>query len=145
MTIRNDGRKAGELRPTTIELDPVAYAEGSCLIEMGDTHVVCTASIEYLVRPQAVLTEVLRVLRPGGVFAVTFSNRWFPSKAIQVWTELHEYERLGMVTQWLQQAGFERLHTLSSRGWPRPESDAHFSETALSDPLYAVWGFKPQK
>ena len=107
--------------------------------------VVCTASIEYLVRPQAVLTEVLRVLRPGGVFAVTFSNRWFPSKAIQVWTELHEYERLGMVTQWLQQTGFERLHTLSSRGWPRPESDAHYSETALSDPLYAVWGFKPQK
>ena len=53
--------------------------------------------------------------------------------------------RLGMVTHWLQQAGFERLHTLSSRGWPRPESDAYFSETALSDPLYAVWGFKPQK
>ncbi|MGD2076591.1 MAG: class I SAM-dependent methyltransferase [Gammaproteobacteria bacterium] len=107
--------------------------------------VVCTASIEYLVRPQAVLAEVLRVLRPGGLFAVTFSNRWFPSKAIQVWSELHEYERLGMVTQWLQQAGFERLHTLSSRGWPRPEGDVHYSETAVSDPLYAAWGFKPQQ
>jgi len=48
-----------------------------------------------------------------------------------------------MVTQWLQQAGFGSLHTLSSRGWPRPEDDPHYGETALSDPVYAVWGFKP--
>lgn len=105
--------------------------------------VVCTASIEYLVRPHAVLAEVLRVLRPGGVFAVTFSNRWFPSKAIQVWSELHEYERVGMVTQWLQQAGFERLHTLSSRGWLRPDNDAHADQLTQSDPVYAAWGYKP--
>ena len=105
--------------------------------------VVCTASVEYLVRPHAVFAEVLRVLRPGGVFITTFSNRWFPTKAIQVWSELHEYERLGMVTQWLQQAGFDGLNTLSSRGWPRPENDPHAGETALSDPVYAAWGFKP--
>lgn len=105
--------------------------------------VVCTASVEYLVNPHAVFAEILRVLRPGGVFIITFSNRWFPGKAIQVWSELHEYERLGMVTQWLQQNGFDRLNTLSSRGWPRPENDAHAAETGLSDPVYAAWGFKP--
>jgi SAM-dependent methyltransferase len=105
--------------------------------------VVCTASVEYLVQPRRVFAEVLRVLRPGGVFVSTFSNRWFPTKAIRIWGELHEYERVGMVTQWLRQAGFDRLHTFSSRGWPRPQGDPHSCETAGSDPVYAAWGFKP--
>ena len=107
--------------------------------------VVCTASVEYLIQPCDVFTEVSRTLRPGGVFVTTFSNRWFPTKAIQIWGQLHEFERVGMVTQWLQQAGFAGLHTLSSRGWPRPEDDPHYGETALSDPVYAVWGFKPSE
>jgi len=105
--------------------------------------VVCTASVEYLIQPRDIFAEVLRVLHPGGVFVATYSNRWFPTKAIQVWGELHEFERVGMVTQWLQQAGFDSLHTFSSRGWPRPEEDQHYCETALSDPVYAVWGLKP--
>jgi SAM-dependent methyltransferase/FKBP-type peptidyl-prolyl cis-trans isomerase 2 len=105
--------------------------------------VVCTASVEYLVQPRKIFAEVLRVLRPGGVFVSTFSNRWFPTKAIQVWAELHEYERVGLVTQWLQQAGFDRLNTFSSRGWPRPEGDPHSGTSAMSDPLYATWGYKP--
>jgi SAM-dependent methyltransferase len=105
--------------------------------------VVCTASVEYLVQPHKIFAEVLRVLRPGGIFVPAFSNRWFPTKAIQVWGELHEFERVGMVTQWLQHAGFRQLHTFSSRGWPRPSGDPHSGETALSDPVYAVWGYKP--
>ena len=104
--------------------------------------VVCTASVEYLIQPRDIFSEVMRVLRPGGVFVSTFSNRWFPTKVIELWSELHEFERVGMVTQWLQQAGFGSLHTLSSRGWPRPEDDPHYGETALSDPVYAVWSLK---
>jgi SAM-dependent methyltransferase len=104
--------------------------------------VVCTSSVEYLVQPGGVFAEVLRMLRPGGVFVLTFSNRWFPAKAIRVWSELHEFERVGMVTQWLQRAGFGGLRTFSSRGWPRPEDDTHYQQTAVSDPVYAVWGFK---
>lgn len=104
--------------------------------------ILCTASIEYLTRPPEVLSEALRVLHPGGVMALTFSNRWFPTKAIRIWSELHEFERLGMVTQWMQQAGFSGLHTFSSRGWPRPTDDRHAGETPFSDPVYAVWGFK---
>lgn len=106
--------------------------------------VICTASIEYLTQPRDVLAETRRVLRPGGLFAVTFSNRWFPTKAIRIWSELHEFERLGMVTQWLQHAGFTGLQTFSSRGWPRPGDDRHAGETPYSDPVYAVWGFKPE-
>ncbi|MGB5716287.1 MAG: class I SAM-dependent methyltransferase [Gammaproteobacteria bacterium] len=111
--------------------------------DAGLDAVVCTASVEYLTRPQGIFSEVLRVLRPGGVFVATFSNRWFPTKAIQVWSELHEFERVGMITQWMQHAGFSGLQTFSSRGWPRPKSDPHAGETALSDPVYAVWGYKP--
>ena len=105
--------------------------------------VVCTPSVEYLTRPAEVHAEILRVLRPGGVFVVSFSNRLFPSKAIRIWSELHEFERVGMVTQWLQQTGFTKLHTFSSRGWPRPADDPHAGVTPYSDPVYAVWGFKP--
>jgi SAM-dependent methyltransferase len=105
--------------------------------------IVCTASVEYLVNPQKVFLEVLRVLRPGGIFVLAFSNRWFPTKAIQIWSELQEFERVGMITQWLQHAGFENLRTFSSRGWPRPANDPHAREAPMSDPVYAVWGSKP--
>ena len=104
---------------------------------------VCTASIEYLIRPAEVLAESLRALRPGGICMISFSNRWFPSKAIRIWSELHEFERVGMLTQWLQQAGYTQLHTFSARGWPRPADDIHARETSNADPVYAVWGFKP--
>ncbi|MFP4104885.1 MAG: ribonuclease PH [Phycisphaerae bacterium] len=43
---RHDGRKANELRETTVILDFVRSAGGSCLIELGGTRVICTASFE---------------------------------------------------------------------------------------------------
>jgi ribonuclease PH len=43
---RSDGRLPGALRPTRIEVDAVAYAEGSCLISTGSTRVLCAASVE---------------------------------------------------------------------------------------------------
>lgn len=45
--------------------------------------VTCCVSVDYLVRPMEVFGEVARVLRPGGRFVVTFSNRCFPTKAIR--------------------------------------------------------------
>lgn len=43
---RRDGRGPAELRPTTIERDVLEYPEGSCLISVGATRVICTASLE---------------------------------------------------------------------------------------------------
>lgn len=43
---RVDGRSADQLRPCKITRKYNKYAEGSCLIEMGDTRVICTASVE---------------------------------------------------------------------------------------------------
>jgi ribonuclease PH len=43
---RPDGRAADELRPVTITRDWQKYAEGSALIEFGDTKVLCAASVQ---------------------------------------------------------------------------------------------------
>jgi len=49
--MRPDGRDANALRPLTIEPNIIRYAEGSALIKAGNTHVICTASVEQSVPP----------------------------------------------------------------------------------------------
>ena len=49
--LRQDGRAPDELRPIRITTDFVKFAEGSCLIECGDTKVLCCASVEERVPP----------------------------------------------------------------------------------------------
>ncbi|GAB3440695.1 ribonuclease PH [Insolitispirillum peregrinum] len=44
--MRPSGRAANELRSVSLELDVNKHAEGSCLVKFGDTHVLCTASID---------------------------------------------------------------------------------------------------
>ncbi len=52
--LRNDGRKESELRPVKISRHYIKHAEGSVMIEIGDTKVICTASVEERV-PQHLL------------------------------------------------------------------------------------------
>ena len=49
--MRPSGRDLSEMRPVSIETGFTKHAEGSCLIKMGDTHVLCTATIEDRVPP----------------------------------------------------------------------------------------------
>jgi len=49
--MRPSGRAADALRPVVLQLDVNKHAEGSCLAQFGDTHVLCTASIEQSVPP----------------------------------------------------------------------------------------------
>ena len=49
--LRHDGRKADELRPVSISRAVNLYAEGSALVEWGNTRVLCTASVEEKVPP----------------------------------------------------------------------------------------------
>ncbi len=44
--MRPSGRTAASLRPVFLDIDVNKYAEGSCLARFGDTHVLCTASVE---------------------------------------------------------------------------------------------------
>jgi SAM-dependent methyltransferase len=105
--------------------------------------VICSASVEYLTRPFEVFREVHRVLKPGGVFITTFSNRWFAPKAIHIWKELHDFEKMSLVLEYFLESGlFTNLETHSTRGLPRPENDKYADKLKFSDPVYAVWGFK---
>lgn len=49
--MRPSGRQTDEIRPVLIETGISKHAEGSCLIKCGDTHVMCTASLEERVPP----------------------------------------------------------------------------------------------
>jgi ribonuclease PH len=49
--IRIDGRAPDQLRPVIVTPHFIDYAEGSCLVEMGKTRVVCTATVENKVPP----------------------------------------------------------------------------------------------
>ena len=44
--MRPSGRNLSQMRPISIETGVMAHAEGSCLIRVGNTHVLCTASLE---------------------------------------------------------------------------------------------------
>ncbi|WIV50782.1 ribonuclease PH [Marivivens sp. LCG002] len=49
--MRPSGRRIDEMREISIEIDVTKHAEGSCLIKCGDTHVLCTASLDERVPP----------------------------------------------------------------------------------------------
>ena len=49
--MRPSGRELNQMRAVSIETDVTKHAEGSCLIKVGDTHVLCTASLEERVPP----------------------------------------------------------------------------------------------
>ena len=51
MSTRPSGRTADALRPVSLEIGFARHAEGSCLIRMGQTEVLCTASVEAKVPP----------------------------------------------------------------------------------------------
>jgi ribonuclease PH len=81
---RTDGRKNRELRSVKITPNYMPYAEGSALIEMGNTRVICTASLddrvppfkrntgfgwltaEYAMLPRATTQRTLREIGRGG-------------------------------------------------------------------------------
>jgi hypothetical protein len=94
-----------------------------------DAAMICV-SIQYLQQPVAVLREVRRVLRPGGPFAISFSNRCFWTKAVAVWRSLDDDGHTRLVAHYLRHAGFEQIETHRLREWVEDESD----------PLIAVVG-----
>ncbi len=91
--------------------------------------VVCCVSVDYLVRPLEVFADVARVLRPGGLFVCTFSNRLFPTKAVHGWLYADDEQRCQIV------AGYFR----STGCWDEPRTQRRTPPDHRGDPLFAVW------
>jgi len=89
----------------------------------------CCVSVDYLRHPLEVFDETARVLRPGGVFVCTFSNRCFPTKAIRGWLAADDAGHVAIVEEY-----FRRSH-----GWDDPVAERRTLPAHRGDPLFAVW------
>jgi SAM-dependent methyltransferase len=89
---------------------------------------VCCVSVDYLVRPLEVFADVARVVRPGGHFVCTFSNRCFPTKAIRGWLYSSDAEHGEIVAEYFRLAG----------GFDAPVIERRTPAEHPGDPLWAV-------
>lgn len=64
--------------------------------------VLITVSIQYLQYPEAVLSEIYRVLKPDGIVIISFSNRMFYQKAIAAWRDGTDTDRVNLVQKYFQ-------------------------------------------
>ena len=67
--------------------------------------VVITVSAQYLTRPVETFEQVSRILKPGGVFIVSFSNRMFPTKAVRIWRMGNDRQHIELVESYMRAAG----------------------------------------
>ncbi|PSO97156.1 MAG: SAM-dependent methyltransferase [Cyanobacteria bacterium QS_9_48_30] len=99
--------------------------------------VLNAVSIQYLQYPEAVFAEIHRILKPGGVVIVSFSNRMFFEKAIAAWRENTESGRIELVKDYFRAVdGFSEPEAIS-----RQSSIPTFLQMlggGGSDPFYAV-------
>jgi len=99
--------------------------------------VLNAVSIQYLQYPEAVFAQIGRILQPGGVVIVSFSNRMFYQKAIAAWRDATDTEHIELVKRYFRAAG----------GFGEPEAIARQSQVPAvlqllgaggGDPFYAV-------
>ncbi|MDQ3983439.1 MAG: ribonuclease PH [Actinomycetota bacterium] len=113
---RIDGRAPDELRPVSLTLGFMPYAEGSCLVEMGETKVICTATIdqtvprwmqgrgkgwvtaEYAMLPRATTERVSREVNKGRPSGRTQEIQRLIGRSLRAITDM---EALGERTVWL--------------------------------------------
>jgi SAM-dependent methyltransferase len=127
------GMNADELAANTDATETVTHdLNAEPVLPFGDggfEAVVCCVSVDYLVRPIEVFTEVARVLEVGGLFVCTFSNRCFPTKAIRGWLLADDEARCEIVRRYFELAGGFDGVTIARR---TPTNHP-------GDPLFAVW------
>ncbi|MBW4582171.1 MAG: class I SAM-dependent methyltransferase [Tildeniella nuda ZEHNDER 1965/U140] len=99
--------------------------------------VLNTVSMQYIQYPEAIFNEIHRVLKPGGIAIISFSNRMFYQKAIQAWRDGSEGDRVKLVEGYFA----------AVPGFTKPEVFARQSQVpgimqllgmGGGDPFYAV-------
>jgi SAM-dependent methyltransferase len=93
---------------------------------------VCCVSVDYLTKPVEVFADVGRVVRAGGPFVCTFSNRCFPTKAIRGWLATNDEQHCDIV------AAYFRL----AERWTEPTVERRTAPLQRGDPLFAVWAHR---
>ena len=92
---------------------------------------VCCVSVDYLTAPVEVFCDLSRVVRPGGTFVCTFSNRLFPTKAVRGWLYATDEDRCEVVAAYFRAAGV----------WSEPLVRRCTPLHHPGDPLFGVWAF----
>lgn len=100
-------------------------------------------SVQYLQYPEAIFSEIHRILKPGGVAIFSFSNRMFYQKAIQAWREGTELSRVELVKSYFQSVpGFTIPEVVAKRS--SAPSVMQWLGGGAGDPFYAVIAYRAQ-
>lgn len=79
-------------------------------------------SVDYLTKPKEVFEEIHRVLRPGGIALMSFSNRCFASKAVAMWLQADDIGRMTIVGSYFHySARWSKIDALDVKG-PRAKA-----------------------
>jgi SAM-dependent methyltransferase len=95
--------------------------------------VLITVSVQYLQYPEAVLSEIYRVLKPNGIVIISFSNRMFYQKAIAAWRDGTDTDRVNLVRKYFQ----------SVDGFSDPEIIVHQSTLPALIQMMGIGGGDP--
>ncbi|MFM5889592.1 MAG: class I SAM-dependent methyltransferase [Dolichospermum sp.] len=107
-----------------------------CLDQEFDAVINCV-SVQYLQYPEAVCSEIHRVLKPGGIAIISFSNRMFFQKAIQVWRDGSEAFRVELVKSYFRSVpGFSTPEVICSKS--TAPNFLQWLGVPGGDPFYAI-------
>ena len=99
--------------------------------------VLNAVSVQYLQYPEAVFSEIYRILKPGGVAIISFSNRMFFQKAIAAWRDSSEAQRVELVKGYFGCVpGFSPPEVIART--PAVPNFLHWLGAPGGDPFYAV-------
>ena len=103
--------------------------------------VVNAVSVDYLTRPLEVFAEIARVLKPGGLAAMSFSNRYFPTKVISLWTQTADLDHCVIAASYFV---YTPADSVPGSAFTPPEARNITAKRGRGahDPMYVVYARK---